>query len=560
MKKDVIYVDIDDEITSITDKISKAKAPVIALVLPKRCPVLQSSVNIKILKRTTENIGKNLVLITSEASILPLAGTAGIYVAKTLQSKPAIPIAPDAEEVVDTIKEVEEPAEPKIDHNKSIGELAGKTAVAATADEDEVPIELGEEPDEKTEADPKDGKPKNKKLRVPSFDKFRNRLLIIAGVVILLIGLWVLAEVVLPKASVTVTAQSKTVPVSFNVVGSPTATAVDSSKNIVPAQVKTDQKSETKQFQATGQQNNGNKATGTVRLTDCSPNGKAITVPAGSTVSSSGLSFITQTDVTLDFSTVPLGSGSCKDTSLPGVGNTSEDVKVVAAGGGSQYNLSGSRSYTVSVANVTGYASNGMGGGTDNIVTIVAQADCDGAKNDLLNTKTDDFKNQLNTEITANGLVPIKDTFSLTPGTVSCNPAVGQPATSSTATVQFTFKMMGVNSTGLDQLVKAEATKQIQGSQSVINTGVSSAVINMTEQKSNGDVAFSLVSNAQTGIKQDPSIIAKSILGKKYGDSVNIIQNMPGVSAVKITYSPFWVSTTPKAAKHITVKFVNDGK
>jgi len=97
MKKDVIYVDIDDEITSITDKISKAKAPVIALVLPKRCPVLQSSVNIKILKRTTENIGKNLVLITSEASILPLAGTAGIYVAKTLQSKPAIPIAPDAE-------------------------------------------------------------------------------------------------------------------------------------------------------------------------------------------------------------------------------------------------------------------------------------------------------------------------------------------------------------------------------------------------------------------------------------------------------------------------------
>lgn len=550
MNKDVIYIDIDDEITSIIDKISGSKASVVALVLPKKCPVLQSSVNIKILKRTTENIGKNLVLITDEASILPLAGAAGIYVAKTLQSKPAIPIAPDAEEAVNTIKESEEAVEPKLDHNKSIGELAGKTAVAATADEDETPIELGEEPAGE-DADSKDKKPSNKKLKVPSFDKFRNRMLLIIGAIIVLVGLWVVAEVVLPRANVTVTAQSKIVPVNLNIIASPNAQTVDTSKNIVPAQVKTDQKSETQQFQATGQQNNGNKATGKVKFyVPCSAvSGPPITVPSGTGITTSGLTFITQQDASL---TTPSFSGGCKFIS--------DDVNVVAQNGGSQYNVSSGRTFSVSgYSSVTASNSNGMGGGTDNVVSIVAQADCDGAKNNLLNTKTDDFKNQLSTELTNSGLLPVKDTFSLTAGAVSCSPAVGQPATSSTATVQFSYKMMGVNSAGLDQLVKAEATKQIQGSESVISTGVSSAVISVTEQKSDGDVALSLVSNAQTGIKQDSKIITNSILGKKYGDSISTIQNMPGVASVKITYSPFWVSSTPKAAKHINVRFINNG-
>ena len=61
--KETIYVDVDDEITSIIDKVQVAKGKVIALVLPKRAPVLQSIVNMKLLKRTADNAGKNLVLV-----------------------------------------------------------------------------------------------------------------------------------------------------------------------------------------------------------------------------------------------------------------------------------------------------------------------------------------------------------------------------------------------------------------------------------------------------------------------------------------------------------------
>src|SRR4051794_14355814 len=92
--KDTIYIDVDDEITSIIDKVDNAKQKVVALVLPKRASSLQSTVNMRLLKRSATSAGKNVVLITSESALLPLAGVAGLHVAKNLQSKPEIPPHP----------------------------------------------------------------------------------------------------------------------------------------------------------------------------------------------------------------------------------------------------------------------------------------------------------------------------------------------------------------------------------------------------------------------------------------------------------------------------------
>src|SRR6266404_1395798 len=92
--KEVIYVDVDDEITGIIDKVENAGSKVVALVLPKRAATLQSIVNMKLLKRSADSADKNVVLITSEAALLPLAGAAGLHVAKNLQSAPEVPEAP----------------------------------------------------------------------------------------------------------------------------------------------------------------------------------------------------------------------------------------------------------------------------------------------------------------------------------------------------------------------------------------------------------------------------------------------------------------------------------
>lgn len=560
MKKDTIYIDNDDEITSITDKVQSAKSPIVALVLPKRCTVLQSSVNMKILNRGAQSAGKKVVLITSEAALLPVAGAAGLFVAKTLQSKPAVPagFVADSDTGIENVSEDDEP----IDTSKPIGELAGigTAAAIASADEsDEVPIEIGDEdtPDpkdaKKDKKGKKNGEKKNKKLAVPNFDSFRVKLFAAIGGLIALIALWYVMTNVLPKAVITVITEKNNVPVAMTFTASPTATQLDADKKIVPAQTKTIEKTETKKFQTTGEKDAGTKASGAVYFINCSKDDKlgdiSRTVPAGTGISSGELTFITQEDVVV----MPSGfsGNNCKSD------KPSSEVKVVASDGGDKYNVS-ARSYSVAgFSAMIAKNTDGMSGGTTKIVKIVSQSDCDNAKNELLNASTEPYRKELTTQLQAAGLTPVTDTFIVTPGKTSCAPAVGAEASESTATVLFKASMMGVNTAGLEHLVKAEASKTIEGSQEILDTGVKTATLAVTSRESNGDMAIEYKSDAQTGIKQDANMIAQSVAGKKRGDTQSYIRELPGVSDVRVDYRPLWVSRTPKNVKHITVNFID---
>src|SRR3989344_1419410 len=92
--KDTVYVDVEDDITTVIDKVEGASEKIVALILPKRASVMQSTVNMRLLKRAADKAEKSVVLITSDEALLPLAGIVGLHTAKNLQSKPEIPEAP----------------------------------------------------------------------------------------------------------------------------------------------------------------------------------------------------------------------------------------------------------------------------------------------------------------------------------------------------------------------------------------------------------------------------------------------------------------------------------
>lgn len=79
-KKRIIFVDIDDEITSIQDKISQVKAKRIYLVIPKRSVVFQSVINLKILQKHSKDLKKKLHFITNDQNGINLANQVGIVV------------------------------------------------------------------------------------------------------------------------------------------------------------------------------------------------------------------------------------------------------------------------------------------------------------------------------------------------------------------------------------------------------------------------------------------------------------------------------------------------
>ena len=101
MNKDVIYIEAEDDITDILAKIKNAKNKIVALVPPKKAGVLRSAVNFKLITKAATKAEKTVVLVSGDESLVRLASAANIPVAKTLQSKPRLPHADDAEEFGD---------------------------------------------------------------------------------------------------------------------------------------------------------------------------------------------------------------------------------------------------------------------------------------------------------------------------------------------------------------------------------------------------------------------------------------------------------------------------
>lgn len=79
-KRKVIYIEIDDEITAVYDQVKRLKMEDIYIVVPKRAVLLQSIVNLKILKKKLEELDKNIAVVTSDKTGTKLAHQAGLTV------------------------------------------------------------------------------------------------------------------------------------------------------------------------------------------------------------------------------------------------------------------------------------------------------------------------------------------------------------------------------------------------------------------------------------------------------------------------------------------------
>jgi hypothetical protein len=78
------YIDIDEEITSIVDRLRKAKLQEIVVVVPKRALLIQSIVNLKLLKKEAEHLKRQIILVTQDKLGKLLIEKAGIAVEQRL--------------------------------------------------------------------------------------------------------------------------------------------------------------------------------------------------------------------------------------------------------------------------------------------------------------------------------------------------------------------------------------------------------------------------------------------------------------------------------------------
>lgn len=548
MNKDVIYIDVEDDITAIISKVKASKEKIIALVPPKRIGVLQSAVNLRLLARTADNSHKRLVIITNNHALSSLAASASLPVAKNLQSKPeiapisAIEVDDDEEDVIDgNDLPVGEHAKQTEDGNDDSSAIS---AAIATSDMAEPPKAGERARRAKAKSGPK----------VPNFNTFRKKMMLGIGGGVLLVTFLVWAIFFAPRATVVVAAKTNDSSINAKVtIGDGVAT--DLAKKTIKAVKLQKTEKKTIDFAASGSKNIGEKSSGTVNLRNTSPN--SVSVPGGTTLSSqSGLSFVTSGSVVVPGATL---SFSCQPNNLcPGTAT----VSVVAAEAGAKYNAA-SGSMSGAPGGVTATLQGPTSGGTDKVARVVTAEDVQKAKESL--TDSNDNSNvESQLKATAKGGKVIPGSFKVDYTDVKSTPEVGAESQSGNASLSTTvvYSMYSVSSGELTKYLDSYLNKQLSSrkDQRVYDNGATKADFQDATGSATGAEA-TLVATAKVGPRLDEDDIKKQVLGRKTGEIQEILQGIQGVESVEVNYFPFWVTSVPSDEKKVTIQFkVNDTK
>lgn len=538
MNKDVIYIDVEDDITNIVSKIKDSKARIVALVPPKRVGILQSAVNMRLLNRAAENAEKRIVLITSDQALSGLAAAARIPVAKTLQSRPEIAEIPaiDVDDGDDVIDGSEIP----------VGELADKaTPKARNKADDAIDAAIAE--DEKPTKPAKPAKPAGKgKPKVPDFNVFRKKLVLIGGGIVLFVLFMVWAIWFAPHATVVITAKTTTSTVDKSVTLKQDG-KVDAANNIIKSLRQEQKKDISVDFTPTGKKKVGEKASGTMHLVRTSVSSLTLTIPAGTSFSSGDYTFVSTEPASL--SGTSIGPG--------GVIQSVATVKVQATQVGSEYNLS-SRSYS---SNVSGFSAAGtaMSGGSSREVTVVSADDVAKAKVKLDAQKDASLQSAVKALFPSSSIV-INESYQEARSNPTPSVAIDHEAS---GTVQLkttvTASMQGIDRSDMKQFLEDTLKKEIgsKKNQKIYNDGSNEVKFAQYSERNNA-VQVRLTANAKIGPEIDEHKVKEQVKGRNYGDVQSSLESIEGVQDVDTKFSPFWVRTVPNNDKHISIEFKLD--
>lgn len=559
MNKDVIYIEPEDDITDIITKIENSKEKIIALVPPKKAGVFRSAVNIKLMSKASKAAEKTVVLVTVDPSIVRLAAAVRIPVTKNLQTAPVIPtVDTEIEETMqeEIIDDPDEAIEEEIkktteadEHKKSDDERQDKEE-----DDDDLPVKAKGKKEKKsnkgaTDAADKSGNP------VINWIKAHKKTTIFGciGVIALTVAL-VWAFTIAPAVDIAVGISTE----PNNFAEMITFTTNMAEENIGEGKFFLEEKKLESvaevNFEATGQKNNGEKATGEVIVYSFFKKEGTIAINAGSTFTINGLSYTSNKDAALTWNGEDFKNCDNKNnaTQITNSGcQVSTSVTVTATSAGTKYNIAPSNSGWSTTANVSVYSDKSMSGGTDDIIKVVEQADIEKAKNELKSANGDENKAKLISSIDGEALV-LENSFDQETSAAVATPAAGEEVkdgVTPTLKATTTAVVYAVDKSKLQEYITEKA--KLEDDQKVYE--VKDPYI---ENFVKGDTGYAgkLKAVYAVGPKVTDNDVLEMVKGKGIGDARHDLSSINGITSVTITPSYPWVSVVPSDTNKITIK------
>ena len=310
----LIYLDVDDEITSAAARIRAAEADTVTLVLPYGSRLATSRINFRLLAREAAERGRQIEIVTADASARSLAAAAGLTVHPSVAAyegaRAGIATSPAGESGAlkgDPGVPVDRGTEPRTDEASATGLWSATGAASGDGPgvagvpvgglevDDDAPTRVITLPRRKSPAVPLVGPP-----RPP----IRPGLALGVGVVVIALlavgGL--VAMQVLPSATIVLAPRAEPIrPLNLAIEARTDVTAVDPANLLIPAQRIEFDLAANATVTATGTKVVETKATGNVTFSNFDT-GSGVVIPAGTILRTRGqdrIEFVTLSELVL---------------------------------------------------------------------------------------------------------------------------------------------------------------------------------------------------------------------------------------------------------------------
>ncbi len=574
--KKILYVEIDDEVTTIYEKLSRLKIKNIYLVIPQRAVIFQSAINLKILKRKADDLNKNIYIITNDDAGFNLAKRIGMEVFDKLEGHehPSLvsgKFKENEEEKITPLKAsvnslTEDSPSRSSEKKLSISELvkSGRSSIKI------LPKNLILSGKDKIK---KQNKNTNKSTLVLVSP---NKKALFTLVSVSLMLLLVISYIALPGATLTLTPKSSVIEVPKNVIladADRNRAELDTHPaNIIPSYKVTTEIEKVFTYQSTGKNaEGGQNAKGIITVLNTSPNDwplvpktrfqtaegivyridRSVTIPAGS-VDHPG---------TLDLEVIadPLDSF---DQPVGERGNIKAETKFFLPA------LSAENQKKLYAIGKTDFA-----GGVTNIIKFISKDDVEGAKakmeSDLKDSGEVELKSVISKKNESQGtnlvLMTGKDLMEFGKVNIQIPPNIeNQKLESFDVKGKVVVSGIAYNKDDMMSILKRELQMKKNPEKSLANIDEDSFSYKIVENDKNaqkititatiqGVEVYELSPKKENGERLVKKI-KESIVGKEIQVARDFIQNLPEIEKVEIESWPAWAPTLPSVPDNIKIE------
>ncbi len=554
-----LYLNLEDDITKITARLKKEVSSELVLVFPKKSFLFADSINLRLLKKQADILGKKLSILTMDEMGQMYAKEAGFdlkFLPKRIVNKNFSDIRPGIEfshspsqalplEVAEA-PVVEKKLSRKIPRPVAVRmERVGKAPLRRVAVPN-ISVHQGNKENAQQddlvqalfdEAPAFEQELTRKKAR--GYRKFAIGIISVFLIIVLLV-----VFVILPRAQILVYAKSQPITRDIDVLLNSATTNSDVRSPFLQAERVQETMTAEESFATTGKKEVGTKAHGTVKIFNLTSN--PLNLKAATTTLTLGNKNYTFT----------LDQAGIKPSSNKEEGSVSAEI--IASSGGEDYNLpAGTR---IEITNQV-FGSNPqflyaktetpIVGGTSRFISIISEEDLVKAKTALENKIIEELRTKLKD---SNLIIPDKG-YAVTFNSFVPDKLAGTESPNFTATAKVDIKGLAFDSSQLSQLMRDRIVTNLSGNRTLQDPSLDNIKYEVKVMDiAAGTATLSVHYESQAIAELDLEGLMPQLLGKTKQEAGEILLSADDVDRVEVLLKPSWQSTLPRFSQRVDIE------